>query len=467
VSSEWSTSLTSGVDLHLALPDGVPRREGLERVLRDAVRSGRLPAGSRLPSTRALAAELGLARGTVSGAYEQLAAEGFLVPARGSGTVVADVPLSRPTDEPDVSGGSEPSPPHDLRPGSPDVSSFPVQAWLRAARKAVGAAPAAAFDYGDPRGQLVLREELAGYLARTRGVVADPGDVVVTSGYVQALALAATVLGRGPVAMEDPGLPFHRAVVRRAGRSVVPLPVDEDGARPADLAGTGADLAVVTPAHQYPTGVPLSPRRRGELLDWALQDPGRHVVLEDDYDGEFRYDRQPVGALQGRAPDAVVYVGSAAKTLAPGLRLAWMVVPRRLRDELVEAKRHADLATEAIGQLTLAELIGSHAYDRHVRATRLRYRRRSDQLAAVLERRAGRNARARAPHSIAAGLQTVVHVPDEAEVLDRAGRAGLGLEGLGEHFHGGRGRPGVVVGFARPRDAAYPRALEVLSRVLP
>jgi GntR family transcriptional regulator/MocR family aminotransferase len=212
--------------------------------------------------------------------------------------------------------------------------------------------------------------------------------------------------------------------------------------------------------------VPLSAQRRRDLLEWALEDPGR-VVLEDDYDGEFRYDRQPVGALQGRAPDAVVYVGSAAKTLAPGLRLAWMVVPPRLRDAVVAAKQHADLATEAVGQLTLAELIASHVYDRHVRATRLRYRRRSDLLTQVLERRAGRTARARVPRSIAAGLQTVVHVPDEAEVLDRATRAGLGLEGLAEHFHGGRGRPGVVVGFARPRDAAYPRALEVLARVLP
>ncbi|NUR08212.1 MAG: PLP-dependent aminotransferase family protein, partial [Nocardioidaceae bacterium] len=312
-----------------------------------------------------------------------------------------------------------------------------------------------------------LRESLAGYLARTRGVLADPDDVVVTAGYVQALSLAATVLGGGPVAMEDPGLPFHRSVVSRAGRTVVPLPVDADGARPADLVATRADLAVVTPAHQYPTGVPLAPARRRELLAWA---DDRHVVLEDDYDGEFRYDRQPVGALQGGAPDRVVYVGSAAKTLAPGLRLAWMVLPRRLRDDVVDAKLHSTHATEALGQLSLAELIDSHAYDRHVRATRLRYRRRSDQLAALLERRAGRNARARAPRSIPAGLQVVVRVPDEDEVLARAERAGVGLTGLRQHHHGPGGRGaehGVVVGFARPRDAAYPRALAALGRVLP
>ncbi|ROP35402.1 PLP-dependent aminotransferase family protein [Saccharothrix texasensis] len=443
----------AGVDLHLDLDPAASRRGGLERALREAIRAGRLTPGARLPATRRLAVELGLARNTVAAAYDQLVAEGYLTARRGAGTQVAPLPLTEPPEPP--APPLRPGPRHDLTPGSPDVSAFPTTAWLRATRRALTAAPASVHGYGDPRGRLELRTALAQYLGRTRGVRASPERIVVTSGYVQALALLASVLD-GPVAMEDPGLPFHRDVVTRAGRPVVPLPVDERGATtPADVAA-----AVVTPAHQYPTGVPLHPTRRHALTTWARETGG--LLVEDDYDGEFRYDRQPLGAVQGTAPDHVAYAGSASKTLGPGVRLGWLVLPPRWVDPVVDAKLHADHHTEVIGQLTLADLIGTHAYDRHVRGCRLRYRRRRDLL---VRRLADLGVPA---HGVSAGLHALVEHPDEAAVLARAAAHGLAVSGLREHWHDPdtATRQGVVVGYATPAEHAYRAALDALTLAL-
>jgi GntR family transcriptional regulator / MocR family aminotransferase len=444
-----------GVDLHLE-PDGVDgRRVGLERALRDAVRDGRLAPGTRLPATRRLATELGVSRGTAKAAYDQLVAEGYLTARQGSGTEVASLP-SLDTDTPEAAARAR-VPRFDLRPGSPDVGAFPAAAWLRALRRAIATAPLLAYDYGDPRGRIELRTALAGYLGRARGVIAPPERIVITSGYVQGLALLTRVLDGAEIAMEDPGLPFHREVVRHNGGVVVPVRVDERGLCAGELGDARA--VVVTPAHQYPTGVTLHPERRRALTDWARAHGG--LIVEDDYDGEFRYDRQPVGALQGMAPGQVVYLGTASKTLGPALRLGWMVLPPHLVDAVADAKLHSDHHTESIGQLALAELIDSHAYDRHVRACRLRYRRRRDQL---LDRIGAR----RTVRGIAAGLHALVEVADEAEVLERAEAEGLAVGHLGEHWHTpGEGRPqGLVVGYGTPRERVYPEALEVLGKVL-
>ncbi|WP_042420585.1 PLP-dependent aminotransferase family protein [Streptacidiphilus anmyonensis] len=468
MSDEWSTF---GVDLHLDLTAGRASGEGvraaLERSLRDAVRGGRLSSGTRLPATRVLAAELGVARGTVSAAYDQLTAEGYLIARHGSGTRVADV--ARP--ERRASRGAPRPPRHDLRPGTPDVGSFPVAAWLRASRRALGEAPPAAFAYGDSRGRPELRAALADYLGRARGVDAAPGRIVVTAGYIQALTLLARVLPQGAFALEDPGLPFHREALRFAGRDVVPLPVDSHGADPAALSPSGVAAAVVTPAHQYPTGVTLHPERRRALVSWARA--ADTVVVEDDYDGEFRYDRQPVGALQGTAPDCVVYVGTASKTLAPGVRLAWMVLPGRLVEPVMRAKRLTDFQSEALGQLTLAEFLTSHAYDRHVRASRSRYRRRRDLLLSALE--------GYRLEGVAAGQHVLLGLPSDAppesRLLRQAAARGLAFGTLGEHWHEAASRPraggsstghraGLVLGYGTPRDAAFPAAVTELSRLL-
>ncbi|MEV7000404.1 PLP-dependent aminotransferase family protein [Streptomyces sp. NPDC093982] len=445
------------MDLHIELAAVEGRRAGLERALRDAVRDGRLAPGARLPATRRLADELGISRNTVKAAYDQLVAEGYLTARQGAGTQVAALlPVAA---EPPEAAVRARVPRFDLRPGSPDVGAFPAAAWLRALRRAIAAAPSPAYDYGDPRGRIELRNALSGYLGRARGVLAPAERIVITSGYVQGLALLTRVLEGGSFAMEDPGLPFHREVVRRGGGTVVPVRVDERGACAEGL--EDCDAVVVTPAHQYPTGVTLHPKRRRALTDWARARGG--LIVEDDYDGEFRYDRQPVGALQGMAPGQVVYLGTASKTLGPALRLGWMVLPPHLVDAVADAKLHSDHHTESIGQLALAELIDSHAYDRHVRACRLRYRRRRDEL---VERLGAR----RQVRGIAAGLHALVEVDDEARVLARAEEEGLAVGRLGEHWHapdGGEGRPqGLVVGYGTPRERVYPEALEVLGKVL-
>ncbi|GAA4204882.1 MocR-like pyridoxine biosynthesis transcription factor PdxR [Actinocatenispora rupis] len=444
-----------GVDLHLDLDSGAGRRAALEAALRTAIRSGRVAPDTRLPSSRSLAAELGLARNTVAAAYDQLVAEGYLSARTGAGTTVVGLPGGRaPTGTPPAT----PAPRYDLRPGSPDVGTFPVDAWLRATRRALASAPASAYDYGDPRGRIELRTALAGYLGRARGVLADPARIVVTSGYVQALALLTRVLG-GPVAMEDPGLPFHRDVVRYAGAEVVPLPVDGHGARTDLLDATSPRTVVLTPAHQYPTGVTLHPTRRHAAVAWASG--GDRLLVEDDYDGEFRYDRQPVGALQGTAPEHVAYVGTAAKTLGPALRLAWLVLPERLVEPVVTAKRFTDLHTGSVGQLALAALIDDHGYDRHVRSCRLRYRKRRDLLVDRIGRR-------HPPLGIAAGMHAYLPLSaaDETRVLDRAEAYGLALGALGTHWHGAPAGHGVIVGYTTPAQSAYPAAIDALARVL-
>ncbi|MFD0533883.1 PLP-dependent aminotransferase family protein [Actinomadura luteofluorescens] len=456
---EWSGS----VDLHLDVDPSRGRRAGLERALREAVRSRRLAPGDAVPSTRALAAELGLARGTVSAAYDQLAAEGYLTAVPGGRTRVAAAPAPEPA--PAEPAAAE-APAHDLLPGRPDLSTFPSTAWLRSTRRVLASAPPDVHALGDPRGRRELREALAGYLGRARGVHADPARIVVTSGYAQSLGLLAAVLrdlGTESIAMEEPGHPFHRAIVRRAGLAVVPLPVDERGARPDRLGRAGA--AVLTPAHQYPTGATLRPDRRRAFAAWA-RDTGATIV-EDDYDGEFRYDRQPVGALQGTAPDHVVYGGTTSKTLAPALRLAWLVLPAHLVEPFAEAKRLADAHTPSLAQLVLADLIGTHAFDRHVRAARLRYRRRRDLLVETL--------RDRAPRvrvlGVAAGLHALALLPDggqgEGEAMRRAAFHDLALMPLHDHWQDPGERPqGLVVGYSTPVGAAYPAALDALCAVL-
>lgn len=332
-------------DLHLDPDPALGKRVGLERALRDAVRAGQFRPGIRLPSSRALATDLGIARNTVAEVYSQLVAEGYLISRRGAGTRVADYPdLPRHDSvvslaaDPDL--GDEPSPRFDLRPGRPDLTLFPQAEWLAGARTVLQRGGQQALGYGDPRGPRHAREILAAYLARVRGVSADPAQVVLCTGYRQAVALFAAALhqqGRTTVAVELPGLPEVASTLSRVGAVPIPLPVDEGGACVQLLDRQSVDAVVLTPAHQFPTGVPLSSRRRGALLGWAHRTNG--IILEDDYDGEFRYDRQPIGAVQGLSPDHVLYAGSASKTLAPGLRLGWLVVPQDLLDGVIEAKR--------------------------------------------------------------------------------------------------------------------------------
>ncbi|MGK5533176.1 PLP-dependent aminotransferase family protein [Streptomyces sp. URMC 129] len=467
----WATSCGgTGLDLHLDLGRAGGVRAGLMRALREAIRGGRLAPGARLPPSRSLAADLGIARNTVADAYAELIAEGWLVARQGSGTRVAPRAASRggPGERPGPAARSVSRPAHDLLPGRPDAGAFPRAAWLASARRALTAAPHEAFGPGDPHGRPELRRALADYLARARGVSTGADRIVVCSGAHQALRLLAAVprVRRAAMAVESYGLFLHHELLAAEGVRTVPVPVDERGADIGALAGSGARTALLTPAHQFPTGAPLHPARRAAVVDWARASGG--LVVEDDYDGEFRYDREPVGALQGLDPERVVYVGSLSKSLSPGMRLGWMVLPGHLVDDVLAVKGSWELTVGCLDQLTLADFLDSGGFDRHVRRMRGRYRRRRDQLVATLAERA--------PHlrvtGIAAGLHAVLELPPDTEesVLERARRRGIALAGLGRFRHPAGVCPpadGLVVGYGGPPDHGLAAALDALCGILP
>ena len=457
---------TSGRALHLDLAPGTARRPAIERALRGAIRGGQLPVGTPLPSSRALAHDLGVARGTVVEAYGQLVAEGYLATRQGSGTVVAWAAAAAPRRRPPAPAPVDPIR-FSFRTGRPDVSTFPRAAWVRALRAALARAPDRALDYDEPRGRIELRATLADYLARARGVVASPDDVVVTNGFGQGLGFLAQALragGAGQVAVENPGGNEIQRLLSAAGLTCRPVPIDAEGLVAEQLSRDDAAV-VITPAHQYPLGVTLSPGRRAAVVAWARECGA--LVIEDDYDGEFRYDRQPVGALQALDPAHVVYAGTASKALAPGVRLGWMVLPRPWAERVCEARSLSDGQAPALDQLALAELIRNGAFERHLRRVRKEYRLRRDALIAAVSRRAP----GIEPGGIAAGLHLVLRLPPEApgeEELEAACLArGVAVSRL-RAFTVGRLAlpPGLVVGNATPPANSFDAAVEALAAAL-
>jgi GntR family transcriptional regulator/MocR family aminotransferase len=443
-------------------PGAGPLRAQLEEQLRDSVRSGRLPAGLALPSSRQLARELSVSRGVVVDAYAQLAAEGYLVSRQGAPTRVSDA--AAPPAEAAPSSEVERAPRFDFRPGGPDVSLFPRAAWLASLRRALREAPDVRLDYGDPRGAPELRGALARYLGRVRGVAADPERTIVTSGMAQGMAIFARgliSLGGHAIAMEDPSSAPGRAQLASNGLEILPVPVDDQGLAVAEIGAEASppDAVMVTPAHQFPLGVVLSPERRAALIEWS--DRTGALVLEDDYDAEYRYDRAPVGALQGLAPDRVAYAGSVSKMLAPGLRLGWLVAPERIAQAAATAKATDDLGTPVVEQLALADFLERGELDRHLRRTRSIYRARRDALVGALARHLPRCG----PTGVAAGLHLVVALPPgagEAAVLEAARSRGVGLAGLTEH----RMRPGppaLLLGYGRIVEPAIEDGVRALA----
>ncbi|MDX3546431.1 PLP-dependent aminotransferase family protein [Streptomyces europaeiscabiei] len=415
---------------------GAPARargRTLQAALREAIRSGRLTRGTRLPSSRELAADLGVSRGLVTEAYEQLVAEGYLRSGRGAGTWVGAAVRAAPPRARDLAPRS-PGSRADFVPGTPDLSLFPRAAWAAAQRGVLAELPHQALGYPDPRGLPRLRTALAELLVRRRGVVADPERIVVVSGVAQAATLLGFVLharGMGVVGVEDPGSPEHGTLYAAAGLGTVPLPLDGEGPALGPLRESGVRAVVTTPAHQFPSGIAYSARRRAELLDWARAVDG--LIVEDDYDGDFRYDRAPVGALQGLDPERVAYTGSVSKSLAPGLRLGWLLVPASLAEEVVERKRTMDLGHPVIDQALFARFVERGDYDRQLRRCQRAYRERRDALVSALaEHFPGAEV-----SGIAAGLHVIVSLPDRYGPLDRflerAAAAGVAVRGLAQY----------------------------------
>ena len=442
----------------------VPLHRQIETSIREAIRAGRLPRGSSLPPSRALAADLGVSRGVVVEAYQQLTAEGYLASQSGGYTRVAAGPAP-----PAAALRQEraPRPAIDLSYGRADVSSFPRAAWLRSIRAALADAPNEVFGYLSGRGVPQLRTAMAEYLNRVRGTVADPEQMVICTGYAQGVTLLMGVLaarGAKRLALEDPSsnddaLPTARA----AGLDVVGIPVDGDGIRVDALRDSGADAVILTPSHQWPTGSVLSARNRAAVIRWAAERGA--VIVEDDYDAEYRYDRTPVGSVQGLAPEHVVYAGSASKTLAPGLRLGWFVLPAHLTEPMAAAKIAADRGSAALEQMALADFVTRGEFDRHLRRMRPVYRRRRDVLLAALARHLPRFE----PDGVSAGLHLVTWLPphlDEAAVVAAARRAGVGLDAVGPYRISNPGPGGLIFGYATVSERAIAEGVATLARVI-
>jgi len=453
------------IELLLSVGRDGRRRLGtqIEAQLREAIREGRLRAGARVPSTRDLARQLGISRRVVVGAYAQLAAEGYLTLRQGARPCVAESAQPRSFSSPGASVAAA-APQFDFRPRAPDVSGFPRSEWLRCLRDALQAMTNAELGYGDPRGVEALRSALAEYLGRVRGVVAEPERVIITNGYSQGQGIVCRVLaarGARRIGFENPSHPEQRRVAEAAGLQVVPVAVDDAGIRLDELERVDVDALVLTPAHQHPTGAVLTGERRRGLLAWLRQRDA--IVIEDDYDAEYRYDRAAVGALHGLEPDRIVYAGSASKTLAPALRLGWLVVPARLVAAVTDEKDLADCGTARIEQQAFANFLAQGELDRHLRRMRARYRHRRDlllrELAHALPEAAVRG--------IAAGLHATVDLPDdydEQAILDQARRRGITLMTMRDFWiPPGTGTPTLLLGYAQIPIPTMPTAIQALA----
>jgi GntR family transcriptional regulator/MocR family aminotransferase len=455
---ELLLSVSRGVSLTLTAQ--------VEDQLRRAIRDGVLRPGTGLPSTRDLARQLAVSRRIVVEAYAQLAAEGYLYVRQGARPRVSDAAAT--TDG--VRGVVAPAASQarfDFRPSMPDVSTFPRAAWLRSLRQALATMTDAELGYGDPRGVAVLRSALAEYLGRVRGVVADPEHIVVTNGYTQSLSLVCRALAVGGskrIALEDPSNPEDRLVAANAGLQPVLIGVDEAGTRVDELERSSADAVVLTPAHQHPTGVVLTGERRTALLAWLRA--SNAVAIEDDYDAEYRYDRSAIGALQGLDPDRVIYAGSVSKTLAPALRLGWLIVPPSLLQAISDQKLLADRGTAQIEQHAFADFLTRGELDRHLRRMRALYRCRRDVLVAAL----GELLPEAAVHGVAAGLHVTAQLPagdNEEAIRQHARDRRIEFETMSDYRPDTRGLPpALLLGYARMSEPAIRAGVQELANAI-
>jgi GntR family transcriptional regulator/MocR family aminotransferase len=437
----------------------------LQNHLRDAIRTGRLQPGERLPSSRSLAQQLGLSRGLVVDCYEQLESEGYLVSLVGSGTHVAVVHAEPRAPTPTRAGATRAE--IDFEYGVPDLATFPMRDWQWALQESCRSASYA--DLGDESdsGSLRLREVLSAYLRRVRGSAIDPENLIITTGFRHSLNIVLRALAAAGVrtaAIEDPGPVGDDLIVSRAGLDLVRVSVDERGADVGALVASDARVMLTTPAHQCPTGVVLAPERRHALVDWAERIDG--YVIEDDYDVEFRYDRQPVGSMQGLAPDRVIGMGTVSKTLAPALRIGWIACPPVLRASIGAEKQLLGRGGPALEQRALAAMIESGRFDRHLRAMRALYGRRRRALVEVLEEVAP------AVHvsGLDAGCHAVLRLPaalDEPRVVAAARDRGVAVYGMSRYrSDGATTPPQLVLGFGNVTESSIRRGIRTIADLL-
>ena len=495
--SETPRSKLQGADFLQLNPGEAPTgglSEWLAERFRVAISDGRLPIGSRLPASRVLATELRVSRGVVTEAYQRLTEDGHVAGRGRAGTVVVAAPIGttprtrlhakqnraradgapldrrRPEQLPppdlEVFDAMRAAPARiDLTPGVPDLAAFPRTAWLRAERSVLSDLSASAFGYGDPAGTPTLRLAVANWLARNRGIKADPDDVIIVAGVSQALGLITQVLrpaGITEIAVEDPGSLGSRQLLQWWGMRTPPIPVDSDGLRVDRLAESAARVVLVTPAHHFPTGVVLEGERRRDLIRWAAEGG---LIVEDDYDAEHRYDRPPVPALRAMLTDQVIYAGSVSKLLAPSLRIGWMLAPPQYSEALVGAKRLADLGNAALPQLVLARLMESGELERQLRFLRKRHRQRRDAMIDAISNYLP----TATVHGAAAGLHLTVTFEglgalSDVDLAAEALQAGVKTQPLSWHSQEPQ-PPGLVLGYAARTPTEITEAIATLGAV--
>jgi GntR family transcriptional regulator/MocR family aminotransferase len=491
--SSTNLSPISELVIELDRSSGEALHHQIETSIRERIRTGALPGGVALPPSRSLAAELGVSRGVVVEAYAQLVAEGYLTSRSGGYTHVAPTatersgPNGRASAPTHVSAASvrtsplfaaqaNPSGAPWQRPSRPAVdfgygrgnlAAFPRAAWLRSVRRVLTEAPDDRLGYLDGRGAIELRFALAAYLNRVRGTHADPETILITNGYAQAASLLLGILaarGARTVAVEDPSASDDaRPIAEALGMEVVAVPVTNDGVSVKAVAELQADALVLTPSHQWPTGGVLSPAARAAVLAWARRTGA--LIIEDDYDAEYRYDRAPVGAIQGLDPERVVYVGTASKTLAPGFRIGWAILPRDLVEPFADAKLLHDRGSPILDQLTFADFIERGEFDRHLRRMRPVYRARRDALLAALTE----HVPDLEPSGIAAGLHLVAWLPkrlDEAAVIEAAATEGVAVAGVAPYRLAPSTRGGLIFGYSNLSERQIADGVSRLGRAV-
>jgi GntR family transcriptional regulator/MocR family aminotransferase len=486
------------LQLHIGDAPSGGKSAWLAERLRLAIADGRLSVGTRLPATRALSADLGVSRGVVTEAYQRLIEDGQAAGRGRGGTVILAAPVmaaatataapirSRSAGAPTSSVTATATAPEalfttapqadifdvlrataakiDFTPGVPDLSAFPRTAWLSAERAVLQQMSATDFGYGDPRGAPQFRSAISDWLARFRAIRVHPDEVIVVAGVAQAIALLAQALGDdgiGQIAVEDPGSLGARQHLQSHGLRTPPVPVDDAGLAVDALRASGAGAVMLTPAHQFPTGVVLDGGRRRELMAWI--DSGG-LVIEDDYDAEHRYGRPPVPALRSLHAQGVIYMGSVSKTLSPALRVGWLLTPHRYREQIVAAKRFADLGNPVLAQLVLAQMMRSGAMERHLRMLRRRHQKRRDAMVQALHQHLP-GARI---HGVAAGLHLTVTFDSDIADTELAAQAltrGVKVQPLTWHRQR-PGPPGLVMGYAAVTVSQGAQGIEIIGQLL-
>lgn len=450
--------------------EAIPLYEQLYRRVSAAIRQGTLAAGRKMPSKRALATALGVSKNTVETAYGLLCAEGYLVSRPRSGTYV--LPLDRLTPE-KPAPSLPPLPPPSVSPAAVrwdfstaavDTTLFPFATWARLTKEALYGHPEL-LERGDPQGDRDLREALSRFLAETRGVRCAPEQVVLGAGVELLLDLVCKLLPADTVyALEDPGYDIPYRVFRANGRALRPLPLDEQGLSPAVLAASGANVAYVTPSHQFPLGITMPIGRRTGLLHWAAEAPGRYLI-EDDYDSEFRFSSRPIPALQGLdQAGRVIYIGTFSRTLTPSIRLAYLVLPPPLLARYRAVPPYSASTVSRLEQRTLCRFLEQGIYSRHLRRAAVSYRRRQQVLTAGLTGLPGVTV-----SGAGAGLHFLVSAAGQSEpqLLERAQAMGIRLCGLSRYAHGPSPAGGtLLLGYGGIPEEQSPQAAQALRELL-